>query len=91
MDPTDAELEHALTSTRDQIALFSDLLKPFRISTLNSTANVYVPRCIGLLSRLPWLDKMKDWLCEILQSYGSTGVPLERYHFRERYKIGFHD
>lgn len=52
--------------------------------------NVYVPRCIGVLSHWPWHDFFKDWLCELYKvvrgSYDDVEhkkpgmlVPLERY------------
>lgn len=44
--------------------LYLDMLKPLRQTLYLELGRVYAPKCIGVLSRWPWYNFLKDWLCE---------------------------
>ena len=86
MDTTDKDLEKAIVDTKDQIVLFQDLLAPLTRSMISSCEHIYAPRCIGILSRWPWLNTLTDWLRELIfisRNPCENHVPIERYaHIR---------
>jgi hypothetical protein len=79
LDSTDDDLDNAVDTTRDQITFFQDLLEPLKMHMIADTKNIFVPRCIGLLSRQPWLMSLKDWLVRLLQSQRDDPISFERY------------
>ncbi|KAJ3039373.1 hypothetical protein HDV00_012249 [Rhizophlyctis rosea] len=79
-----------VTDAEEKVEFYKNLLEPMKNSTLVDQDNVYVPRCIGVLSHWPWHDFLKDWLCEVLkvvrgdydeveEKKATMLVPLERY------------
>ncbi|KAI8800345.1 hypothetical protein BJ742DRAFT_86266 [Cladochytrium replicatum] len=78
-----------VADAEEKVALYTDLLRPMRDTVLASVDNVYVPRVIGVLSRWPWYDLLRDWLCALIctlrgeKSSGGAelglGIPMERW------------
>ncbi|KAJ3315495.1 hypothetical protein HDV04_003037 [Boothiomyces sp. JEL0838] len=52
----------------ENIGLLEELMSPLRHSVLAQLDNIYLPTCIGILSRWPWYDFLKDWLCIMLKN-----------------------
>jgi hypothetical protein len=50
-------------TSEEKINVLEELLTPLRNSVLVSAENIYTPTTIGVLSRYPWYDFLKDWLC----------------------------
>ncbi|KAJ3299939.1 hypothetical protein HK104_005851 [Borealophlyctis nickersoniae] len=91
-DPRQPDLDPAevLLDAEEKVSFFNDLLNPMKNTSLVDQDNVFVPRCIGVLSHWPWHDFLKDWLCEVVKvvrgDYEDAGdrrfgvvAPLERY------------
>ncbi len=84
-----------MEDAQEKIHLYEHLLEPLRHSLLLDVECVYAPHVIGVLSRWPCYDLLKDWLCKILLLTKGSGLdegeelvpvlPLERYlvHFIE--------
>ncbi|KAJ3151055.1 hypothetical protein HDU89_002267 [Geranomyces variabilis] len=79
--------EQTLSDVEEKVRLYRDLLAPLT-TLLVDVDNVYVPRCLGVLSHWPWHDFLKDWLCEVIRvtrgDYeecpgNKTIAPLERF------------
>ncbi|KAI8801558.1 AEX-3 domain-containing protein [Cladochytrium replicatum] len=78
-----------VADAEEKVALYTDLLHPMRDTVLASVDNVYVPRVIGVLSRWPWYDLLRDWLCALIRtlrgekgcagSEAGWGIPMERW------------
>ena len=68
-------------TSEEKIHVLEELLTPLRNSVLVSVENIYTPTSIGVLSRYPWYDFLKDWLC-LLQNDISAAeyemFPFER-------------
>ncbi|KAJ1550088.1 hypothetical protein HK096_008806, partial [Nowakowskiella sp. JEL0078] len=88
-DP-EAEEFQDLIDLEEKVALYKDLLAPMRNTVFADPEKIFKPHSIGLLSRWPWYDVMKDWLCEILrlvrgeiddelEKAGKIHLPFERY------------
>lgn len=60
------DTEHTLADAEEKVKLYKDLLAPLN-TLLADVENVYVPRCVGVLSHWPWYDFLKDWICEVLR------------------------
>ncbi|KAJ3146265.1 hypothetical protein HDU86_000481 [Geranomyces michiganensis] len=58
--------EQTLSDVEEKVKLYRDLLAPLN-TLLVDVDNVYVPRCLGVLSHWPWHDFLKDWLCEVVR------------------------
>lgn len=72
------ELSHEAEET---INVLEELISPLKQSVLVEPESVRVPTCIGVLSRLPWYDLLKDWLCLVanaIQSSSFERFPFER-------------
>ena len=75
----------AISESEDKITLFKELLSSLDAMNCRES-DVWMPRCIGFLSRWPWWDFFKDYLASLIaavigaddRSPRST-FPLERY------------
>lgn len=71
-----------MRETEDNINVLEELLTPLRHSVLVAPENIYVPTALGVLSRWPWHDLLKDWLCLVVKNIHETEFemfPFERY------------
>jgi hypothetical protein len=79
-DETDDEKSIA----EEKINMLEELMTPLRDSVFAASENIYTPTCIGVISRWPWYNLLKDWLClvqrEIILADYET-FPFERYVF----------
>ena len=68
-DPRQMDIDTAtlVLDAEEKVEFYKNLLEPLKNTTLVDQDNVYVPRCIGVLSHWPWHDFLKDWLCEVLK------------------------
>ncbi|KAJ3202276.1 hypothetical protein HDU82_007481 [Entophlyctis luteolus] len=95
-----AEQTEALAEAEEKVHLFRDLIKTMeRVSPIDQE-NVYVPKCVGILSRWPFYDLFADWLKEmflLVKSInrkevndgvpGFMNVPLERLLVNLLYEV----
>ncbi len=75
-------IEETLQSTHaaeETITVLEELINPLRQSVLVEPESVYVPTCLGVLSRWPWYDFLKDWLCLVANSIQNSD--FERFPF----------
>ncbi|KAJ3120452.1 hypothetical protein HK098_004585 [Nowakowskiella sp. JEL0407] len=97
IDPI-SEASQLVSDLEEKIQLYKDLLSPIKNTVLADPEKVYQPRCIGVLSRWPWHDLLKDWLCEVLrlvrgdfyeemERNGRLVLPLERYITNLLYEV----
>ncbi|KAI8896627.1 AEX-3 domain-containing protein [Globomyces pollinis-pini] len=63
----------------EKIGVLEELIKPMKKSILVDTDNVFVPTCLGILSRFPFYDLLKDWLSHLMGSI--IEAEFERYPF----------
>ncbi|KAJ3050876.1 hypothetical protein HK097_008141, partial [Rhizophlyctis rosea] len=91
-DPRQMDVDTAtlVLDAEEKVEFYKNLLEPLKNTTLVDQDNVYVPRCIGVLSHWGWHDFLRDWLCEVLKVVrgdyeevegrrATMLVPLERY------------
>ncbi|CAG8470634.1 5561_t:CDS:10 [Ambispora gerdemannii] len=79
------EVEQEKAEAEEKIALYIELLQPIKSGVVDLT-KLWMPKCIGVISHLPWHDVLKDWLCAVtmpmidgLKSKKLEDLPLERY------------
>ena len=69
-------------SSEEKINVLEELLTPLRNSVLVLPENIYTPTSIGVLSRYPWYDFLKDWLCLVQKDITAAeydAFPFERF------------
>ena len=59
------EIEKEKVDAKEKLELYHELLQPIKLGVLDKN-NLWIPKCIGILSRLPWHDVLKDWLCAVV-------------------------
>ncbi|PKC07971.1 DENN-domain-containing protein [Rhizophagus irregularis] len=82
------EIEMEKADAKEKLALYNELLQPIKLGVLDNS-NLWVPKCIGIISHLPWHDILKDWLCAVAMPMIEglkerndpikSLIPLERY------------
>ncbi|KAI9346188.1 uDENN domain-containing protein, partial [Obelidium mucronatum] len=65
MDPSD--IQELITDAEEKVFLFRELMKAMEKVMPIDLEHVYVPRCIGLISRWPFYDVFGDWLKETVR------------------------
>jgi hypothetical protein len=58
------EIEKEKVDAEEKLELYEELLKPIKLGVLDKN-NLWIPKCIGIISRSPWHDVLKDWLCAV--------------------------
>ena len=71
-------------AAEEKIDVLEQLLTPLRQSVLVEPESIYIPTCIGVLSRWPWFDFLKDWLSLLVNAI--QAVDFERFPF-ERFDL----
>ncbi|CAO3621225.1 unnamed protein product [Cunninghamella blakesleeana] len=61
------ELEEQIRHSFETLNLYKELLEPIKLA-ICKPQNIWVPKSIGLLGRLPWLDFYSDWTKILLDS-----------------------
>jgi hypothetical protein len=67
--------------TEEMINILEELIAPLRQNVLVNSDTIYVPSCIGVISKYPWYDLLKDWLVLLNWAVQEAefDFPLERY------------
>ncbi|KAI8377993.1 AEX-3 domain-containing protein [Radiomyces spectabilis] len=61
------DLEEQLRTCQENVTLYTELLEPVKMAVCTSDC-IWVPKAIGLVSRMPWHDLFGDWLRIMLDS-----------------------
>ncbi|ORZ15755.1 AEX-3 domain-domain-containing protein [Absidia repens] len=61
------ELEEQIRMSRESLALYNELLEPVKLAVCTSK-QIWVPKSVGVLGRMPWLDLYGDWIKILLDS-----------------------
>ena len=67
----------------ENVAIYEEMMSPIKTYML-SIDKVFEPNAIGILSRFPWYDFFRDWLCQLYISGtiqdldGTINHPMER-------------
>ncbi|RKP01792.1 hypothetical protein CXG81DRAFT_5660, partial [Caulochytrium protostelioides] len=76
----------SLQDAEERLGMYNAILRPLNETLMLDTETILVPRTMGVLSRWPWYDFLKDWLFEVLRvTRGAYArhpllfLPLERY------------
>lgn len=54
------ELEERIRLSSETLILYKELLEPIKLA-ICKPQHIWMPKSIGLLGRLPWLDFYSDW------------------------------
>ncbi|CAG8503397.1 8699_t:CDS:10 [Funneliformis mosseae] len=58
------ELRKEREDAEDKLVLYNELLQPIKLGVLDKNS-LWIPKCIGIVSHIPWHDVLKDWLCAV--------------------------
>ncbi|KAI8335808.1 AEX-3 domain-containing protein [Chlamydoabsidia padenii] len=61
------ELEEQIRMSWESLALYTELLEPVKLSTCTAK-QIWVPKSVGVLGRMPWLELYGDWIKILLDS-----------------------
>jgi hypothetical protein len=70
--------------TKENVKILEDLVNPWRDQLLTESHFVFLPTCLGVLSRWPWYDFLKDWLChmvKLVEEYNTEQETFSRFPF----------
>ncbi len=73
-----------LTDYEEKIQIYTSLLNPLKRTVLLRTNQVYLPKSYGILSRWPWYDFFRDWICKFLQNVDRQRLGLSVKYAPER-------
>ncbi|KAI9272513.1 AEX-3 domain-containing protein [Sporodiniella umbellata] len=65
-------MEEKMKSCQENIDLYLELLEPVKMAVCSSN-DIWVPKSIGLLGRMPWIDLYGDWLRIVLDNVVGVG------------------
>ncbi|CEG77253.1 hypothetical protein RMATCC62417_12039 [Rhizopus microsporus] len=65
-------LEDQVRSCQENMDLYKELLEPVKMAVCNAEC-IWVPKSIGLLGRMPWIDLYDDWLRIVLDNVVGVG------------------
>ncbi|KAI9019384.1 AEX-3 domain-containing protein [Phycomyces nitens] len=54
-------LEEKVRTSQENLALYSELLVPVRMGICEAK-QIWVPKCVGVLGGMPWMDLLGDWI-----------------------------
>ncbi|OAD78383.1 hypothetical protein PHYBLDRAFT_140478 [Phycomyces blakesleeanus NRRL 1555(-)] len=54
-------LEEKVRTSQENLALYSELLVPVRMGICEAK-HIWVPKCVGVLGGMPWMDLLGDWI-----------------------------
>ncbi|RKO95483.1 hypothetical protein CAUPRSCDRAFT_12815, partial [Caulochytrium protostelioides] len=57
----------SLQDAEERLGMYNAILRPLNETLMLDTETILVPRTMGVLSRWPWYDFLKDWLFEVLR------------------------
>lgn len=67
-----AETEERIKTCQENIDLYKELLEPVKMGVCTAD-EVWVPKSIGLLGRMPWIDLYGDWIRILLDNIVGVG------------------
>ncbi|CAO0799383.1 unnamed protein product [Mucor circinelloides] len=67
-----AEIEERIRTCHENMGLYKELLEPVKMGVCTAD-DVWVPKSIGLLSKLPWMDLFSDWIRILLDNIVGVG------------------
>lgn len=67
-----AEIEERIRTCHENMSLYKELLEPVKMGVCTAD-DVWVPKSIGLLSKLPWMDLFSDWIRILLDNIVGVG------------------
>lgn len=67
-----SELEERIKTCQENIELYKELLEPVKMGVCTAE-EVWVPKSIGLLGRMPWIDLYSDWIRILLDNIVGVG------------------
>ncbi|KAL9544184.1 hypothetical protein MBANPS3_007762 [Mucor bainieri] len=67
-----AETEERIRTCHENIGLYKELLEPVKMGVCTAD-DVWVPKSIGLLGKLPWMDLFSDWIRILLDNIVGVG------------------
>jgi hypothetical protein len=81
-----AEIEERIRTCQENIGLYKELLDPVKMGICTAD-EVWVPKSIGLLGRMPWINLYGDWIRILLDNIVGVGghrnakptIDIERY------------
>ncbi|ORZ20288.1 AEX-3 domain-domain-containing protein [Absidia repens] len=66
------ELEELIRTSRESLILYEGLLEPVKLSVCTSS-QIWVPKSVGVLGGMPWLELYSDWIKILLDSVVGVG------------------
>lgn len=66
------EIEERIRTCHENIGLYKELLEPVKMGVCTAD-DVWVPKSIGLLGKLPWMDLFSDWIRILLDNIVGVG------------------
>ncbi|KAG2215168.1 hypothetical protein INT46_001444, partial [Mucor plumbeus] len=66
------EVEERIRTCHENIGLYKELLEPVKMGVCTAD-DVWVPKSIGLLGKLPWMDLFSDWIRILLDNIVGVG------------------
>ncbi|KAI8047466.1 hypothetical protein BDF21DRAFT_441699 [Thamnidium elegans] len=67
-----SELEERIKTCQENIELYKELLEPVKMGVCTAE-EVWVPKSIGLLGRMPWINLYGDWIRILLDNIVGVG------------------
>ena len=80
----DEDERSTLADYQEKIHIYTSLLNPLKRTVLLRTNQVYIPKSYGILSRWPWYDFFREWICKFLQTVERQRRGLYIKHVPER-------
>ncbi|KAI8645606.1 AEX-3 domain-containing protein [Parasitella parasitica] len=66
------EIEERIRTCQENIGLYKELLEPVKMGVCTAD-DVWVPKSIGLLAKMPWMDLFSDWIRILLDNIVGVG------------------
>ncbi|CAO3592405.1 unnamed protein product [Absidia cylindrospora] len=66
------ELEELIRTSRESLILYEGLLEPVKLAVCTSS-RIWVPKSVGFLGGMPWLELYSDWIKILLDSVVGVG------------------
>jgi hypothetical protein len=79
-------IEERIRTCQENIGLYKELIEPVKMAVCQAE-NVWVPKSIGILGRMPWINLYGDWIKILLDNIVGVGgyrhakptIDIERY------------
>ncbi|KAI8085078.1 AEX-3 domain-containing protein [Halteromyces radiatus] len=62
-----SELEEQVRMSRESLTLYTELFEPVKLA-ICTAKQIWVPKSVGVLGRMPWLEFYSDWIKILLDS-----------------------